>query len=233
MGVADPLAVRRGGAAQSGGGTASAPKHVVLTAFGADHAGKAHRADPAGAGRRAAYQPDVRLLLVGQAHAALRRAGGGARARRRRPGDDRRLRRRPRSCPAYLAASDVVLSLRWPSARETSASWLRAIAAGRPTVVTDLAQQADLPTLDPRSWTVVHAQPTLDRARTGRRQHRHPGRSALADAGAEAAGDRCGAARAAGRGGARALGGRAHASTAWRRRSTTSCARPRRCPIRR
>ncbi len=63
--------------------------------------------------------------------------------------------------PAYLAASDVVLSLRWPSARETSASWLRAIAAGRPTVVTDLAQQADLPTLDPRSWTVVHAQPTL------------------------------------------------------------------------
>ena len=54
-----------------------------------------------------------------------------------------------------------MLSLRWPSARETSASWLRAIAAGRPTVVTDLAQQADVPTLDPRSWTVVHAQPTL------------------------------------------------------------------------
>ena len=54
-----------------------------------------------------------------------------------------------------------MLSLRWPSARETSASWLRAIAAGRPTLVTDLAQQADVPTLDPRSWTVVHAQPTL------------------------------------------------------------------------
>ena len=66
-----------------------------------------------------------------------------------------------RELPAYLAASDVVLSLRWPSARETSASWLHAIAAGRPTVITDLAQQADLPTLDPRSWTVVHAQPTL------------------------------------------------------------------------
>jgi glycosyltransferase involved in cell wall biosynthesis len=65
--------------------------------------------------------------------------------------------------PAYLAASDVVLSLRWPTARETSASWLRAIAAGRPTLVTDLAQQADLPMLDPRSWTVVHAQATLDR----------------------------------------------------------------------
>ena len=65
--------------------------------------------------------------------------------------------------PAYLAASDVVLSLRWPSARETSASWLRAIAAGRPTLVTDLAQQADVPMLDPRSWTVVHAQATLDR----------------------------------------------------------------------
>ena len=66
--------------------------------------------------------------------------------------------------PAYLAASDVVLSLRWPSARETSASWLRAIAAGRATVVTDLAQHSDVPMLDPRSWTVVHAQATLQRS---------------------------------------------------------------------
>jgi glycosyltransferase involved in cell wall biosynthesis len=60
---------------------------------------------------------------------------------------------------SYLGAADIVSCLRWPSARETSASWLRAIAAGRPTVVTDLAQQADVPTLDPRSWTVLDATP--------------------------------------------------------------------------
>jgi hypothetical protein len=52
-----------------------------------------------------------------------------------------------------------VSCLRWPSAGETSASWLRAIGAGRATIVTDLAQQADIPTLDPRSWSVLDARP--------------------------------------------------------------------------
>jgi glycosyltransferase involved in cell wall biosynthesis len=58
---------------------------------------------------------------------------------------------------AYLGMADVVSCLRWPSARETSASWLRAIAAGKATIVTDLVQQVDVPTLDPRSWTVLDA----------------------------------------------------------------------------
>jgi glycosyltransferase involved in cell wall biosynthesis len=62
--------------------------------------------------------------------------------------------------PAYLSAVDVVSALRFPSARETSASWLRALAAGRPTLVTDLAQSTDLPTIDPRSGAVVHSLPT-------------------------------------------------------------------------
>lgn len=61
----------------------------------------------------------------------------------------------------YLRLADVALCLRWPTARETSASWLRAIAAGRPTLVTDLAHQVDVPTLDPRTWGVLHAEPTL------------------------------------------------------------------------
>jgi glycosyltransferase involved in cell wall biosynthesis len=52
----------------------------------------------------------------------------------------------------YLAASDVALCLRWPTAGETSASWLRSLARSRPTVITDLAQLADVPTLDPRTW---------------------------------------------------------------------------------
>jgi len=45
----------------------------------------------------------------------------------------------------YLAAADVCLCLRWPTALETSASWLRCLAAGRPTVITDLAHLVDIP----------------------------------------------------------------------------------------
>jgi glycosyltransferase involved in cell wall biosynthesis len=57
----------------------------------------------------------------------------------------------------YLAASDVCLSMRWPTSRETSASWLRCLAAGKPTISTDLAHTVDIPTLDPRDWTVLNA----------------------------------------------------------------------------
>jgi len=53
----------------------------------------------------------------------------------------------------HLAACDVTLNLRWPTARETSGPWLRALAAGRATVITDLAHLGDVPSLDPRSWT--------------------------------------------------------------------------------
>ena len=60
-----------------------------------------------------------------------------------------------RDMPDYIAAADVCLCLRWPSARETSASWLRCLAAGKPTIVTDLAQLADIPALDPRDWGVA------------------------------------------------------------------------------
>jgi glycosyltransferase involved in cell wall biosynthesis len=46
---------------------------------------------------------------------------------------------------AYLSASDACLCLRWPTALETSASWLRCLAAGRATVISDLAHLADVP----------------------------------------------------------------------------------------
>ncbi len=55
----------------------------------------------------------------------------------------------------YLAASDVCLCLRWPTSRETSASWLRCLAAGKPTISTDLVHTVDIPTLDPRNWSVL------------------------------------------------------------------------------
>jgi glycosyltransferase involved in cell wall biosynthesis len=53
----------------------------------------------------------------------------------------------------YISAADVCLCLRWPTSRETSAAWLRCLAAGQPTIVTDLAHMADIPAYDPRSWT--------------------------------------------------------------------------------
>jgi glycosyltransferase involved in cell wall biosynthesis len=58
---------------------------------------------------------------------------------------------------AYLAAADICACLRWPSNRETSASWLRCLCAARPTIVTDLTHMSDVPTLDPRSWRVMDA----------------------------------------------------------------------------
>jgi glycosyltransferase involved in cell wall biosynthesis len=51
-----------------------------------------------------------------------------------------------------VAAVDVSLNLRWPTARETSGPWIQALAAGRPTVVIDLAQHAHVPAFDPQTW---------------------------------------------------------------------------------
>lgn len=46
---------------------------------------------------------------------------------------------------AAIAAIDLCLNLRYPTAGETSASLLRVLAAGRPAIVSDYAQFADLP----------------------------------------------------------------------------------------
>jgi glycosyltransferase involved in cell wall biosynthesis len=56
---------------------------------------------------------------------------------------------------AYVAGADICACLRWPTNRETSASWLRCLAAGRPTIITELAHLGDVPTLDPRGWRVL------------------------------------------------------------------------------
>lgn len=76
---------------------------------------------------------------------------------------------------AYLAAADLCACMRWPSNGETSASWWRAMAAGRATIITDLAHQPELPVVDPRGWRplgppgaapVAVAIPILDEHRT-------------------------------------------------------------------
>jgi glycosyltransferase involved in cell wall biosynthesis len=58
--------------------------------------------------------------------------------------------------PQYLHAADICACLRWPTNRETSASWLRCLSAARTTLITDLAQLGDVPTLDPRGWRLLH-----------------------------------------------------------------------------
>lgn len=101
-----------------------------------------------------AYAPDARLLLA------------GAPARHYDAADD--VRRRGLNgqvvTTGYLAtdeeltdaiaACNVTLNLRWPTAREVSGPWLQCLAAGRPSIIMDLAHTADVPALDPRSWTV-------------------------------------------------------------------------------
>jgi glycosyltransferase involved in cell wall biosynthesis len=70
----------------------------------------------------------------------------------------------------HIAACDATLNLRWPTARETSGPWLRALAAGKPTVITDLVHLADVVSLDPRTWRTtgkgladtVHGSQTTD-----------------------------------------------------------------------
>jgi glycosyltransferase involved in cell wall biosynthesis len=160
MGVADPASAAADAREITRARHGLAPEAVALAAFGGLTPEKRLDAVFASLAVARRYDSRVRLLLVGEA-AAHYDAREAARAHRVEdlvtmtgfvPDED---------LPGYLAAADVVVSLRWPSGRETSASWLRAIAAGRPTIITDLAQQADVPTLDPRSWSVLHAQPTL------------------------------------------------------------------------
>jgi glycosyltransferase involved in cell wall biosynthesis len=52
----------------------------------------------------------------------------------------------------HLVASDVCISLQWPDRSDGVRTWLSAMAAGKPTVVADLAHRVDVPSLDPRDW---------------------------------------------------------------------------------
>jgi glycosyltransferase involved in cell wall biosynthesis len=96
------------------------------------------------------HQPNVRLMFVGEllgdvdplAEARTLGVGGHVIVTGYLP--DEALGR-------YLAAADACLCLRWPSAQETSAAWLRCLAAGRPTVVTDLTMMGEIPRIDARS----------------------------------------------------------------------------------
>jgi glycosyltransferase involved in cell wall biosynthesis len=92
----------------------------------------------------AARDPRVRLLLAGpvpaeaRLAALLRSFGIGARTvvTGRLPFTQ---------LPVNMEAADVVVHLRYPTARETSAALLRVLAQGRATIVADLEHQEELP----------------------------------------------------------------------------------------
>ena len=104
----------------------------------------------------AKVEPATHLLLVGElaahydATADARRHGVADRVTMTGFVDETEL-------TTYLTAVDVGLCLRWPSTLETSASWLRCLAAGKPTIITDLEHTVDVPTLVTRGgWTPSH-----------------------------------------------------------------------------
>jgi len=55
----------------------------------------------------------------------------------------------------WMLRADICLCLRWPTSGETSASWLRCLAAGRATVVSGLTHNLEVPSLDARTGTVM------------------------------------------------------------------------------
>ena len=78
-----------------------------------------------------AREPRLRMLIVGQAAPNIDVATSGYLEE-----DD---------FPAYFAAVDRLVNLRYPSAGETSGTLIRAFEAGKPVAVSDYAQFAELP----------------------------------------------------------------------------------------
>lgn len=146
---------------------------VVVTAFGGITPEKRIPELLRAADSLASRHPQLHVMLIGatlehfdvdaeiEAHPHLRaaRSDGQAGTRLHRTGFVAE-----EEMGAYLAAADICACLRWPSNRETSASWLRCLCAARPTIVTDLTHMGNVPTLDPRGWRV------LDAGGTGRRK---------------------------------------------------------------
>jgi glycosyltransferase involved in cell wall biosynthesis len=165
MGVADPLeSIADPGAARD----AVLRRHdlpadaVVLAAFGGVTAEKRLPQLLRAMSAIAEAQPRLHLMIVGE---PARHYEVMSDARAWRIADRVRVTGYvpDESLGEYLVAADLCACLRWPTNRETSASWLRCLAAGRPTLTTDLTQLADVPTLDPRGWRLLHA--SADRER--------------------------------------------------------------------
>jgi glycosyltransferase involved in cell wall biosynthesis len=100
------------------------------------------------------YAPGARLLLVGAAARHYDVAADVAARGLQRSTVITGYVETDEALTEYIAACDVTLNLRWPTAREVSGPWLRCLAAGKPTVIVDLAH-VDVPALDPRTWQEI------------------------------------------------------------------------------
>jgi len=140
-----------------------AAEHVAFGVFGALTADKRVPEIMRAFATTLARTPAARLVLAGTLSPAV-----DVRALARTLGIEREtlLVETPddESFDEIIAAVDVSLNLRWPTARETSGPWVRALAAARPTVVTDLAHQTHVAALDSRTWE-LHAPAPSERQR--------------------------------------------------------------------
>ncbi len=140
--VAEPVDARAVQALRSRLGFGA--EDVVVGAFGLLTREKRIEAVGGAVAAAAARDGRVRLLLVGpvpdpaRLEATLDRVGvlGRTVVTGRVPLGD---------LAAHIEAADVVAHLRYPTARETSAALLRVLAQGRPTIISDLEHQAELP----------------------------------------------------------------------------------------
>ena len=158
LGVADPLASagpREDARARARERLGIAPDAFVVLAYGGVTPEKRITAAIHAIAATRHHHHDLRLMLVGTGPGTydpriVARAAGVA---------DRLTVAgyvSPEELPSSLLAADAALALRWPTARETSAAWVQCIAAGLPTVLTDLVHLAHIPALEPRGWTVCH-----------------------------------------------------------------------------
>jgi glycosyltransferase involved in cell wall biosynthesis len=120
------------------------PDDVVVGVFGLLTREKQIETVARAMARAAAILPRLRLMLVGPSPDAL-----GLDDLLRRHGVRQRTVVTDRvplwTLPAHMEAADLVVHLRYPTARETSAALLRIMAQGRPTILSDLEQWADIP----------------------------------------------------------------------------------------
>jgi glycosyltransferase involved in cell wall biosynthesis len=120
------------------------PDDLVVGCFGLMTREKRIETVARAVARAAVHVPRLRLLLVGPIPAGSdldRRldalgVAGRARIAGRVPFDE---------LPAHMEAADLVVHLRYPTARETSAALLRVLAQGRPTVISDLEHIDTIP----------------------------------------------------------------------------------------
>ena len=140
----EPLAVAPGAAAAVRARHGITPDAFVVGCFGLLTREKQMGVVAGAVARAAAHVRGLRLLLVGEA------PDPEALERRLRAAGVREATVAAGRVPlselgAHLEACDVVAHLRYPTARETSAALLRALAQGRPAVISDLENLAEIP----------------------------------------------------------------------------------------